>query len=182
MPMPESRTVRRKHPSPRCRATRMIPPSGVNLKAFESRLVSIISRNIRSTGSASPQFAVRRAPAVHAARNGLDEVVGIVNRRVELLPRAGNLRRRGVVGVGRNLAERGRRTALALSDVGRNREQQRQVVRIGVLIRQVLVNTLEDRLGLLGVVQVIALAGLRIGFLVEQVGARGEQQTERHAV
>ena len=86
------------------------------------------------------------------------------------------------MGVGRDLAERSRRTALALSDVGRNREQQRQVVRIGVLIRQVLVNTLEDRLGLLGVVQVVALAGLRVGFLVEQVGARGEQQAERQAV
>ena len=128
------------------------------------------------------QFAVRRAPAVHAVRNSLDEVVGIVNRRIELLPRAGDLRRRGIVGVGRNLAERSRRTPLALGDVGRDREQQRQVVRIGVLVRQILVNALKNRFRLFGVVQVVALAGLRVGFLVEQVGARGEQQAERQAV
>ena len=65
---------------------------------------------------------------------------------------------------------------------GRDREQQRQVVRIGVLVRQILVNALKNRFRLFSVVQVVALAGLRVGFLVEQVGARGEQKEERQAV
>lgn len=86
------------------------------------------------------------------------------------------------MGIGRNLAERSRRTALALGNVGRDREQQRQVIRIGILVRQVLVNALEDGLRLLGIVQVVVLAGLRIGLFVEQIGARGEQQAERQAV
>ena len=98
------------------------------------------------------QLLIALGPSRHAAFEGLDAAVGVVDGIVERIPRLGDLLGGGIVKIGGNLARRGGRITLDLRLVGAQRKEHRKVVAVDILRGHRLVDAQQDQLRFLHVV------------------------------